>query len=373
MDQKESPIKPRILLAPLDWGLGHATRCIPVIKQLLKKNCTVFLAGDGKVKSLLIREFPQLPFLHLPGYKIQYTKEKLLMPFHIMGQIPKILSAIKWENEWLEKIVEEHQIDAVISDNRYGLYHDRIPSVFITHQLFIKSGFGKLADEILQIENYRYINRFFECWVPDAEGENNLSGELSHPEKMPETHVRYLAPLSRFEKKEESTQEKNVLIILSGPEPQRTILEEQLVQQLKDHPQQVVLIRGLPENDKTLDIGSHVTVHNHLPAAELEKMICEASFIVSRCGYSTIMDLAALQKKSILIPTPGQTEQEYLALHLMKQNFALCITQDKFRLKNALELAASFNYHLALPGDKEQLNKTIDSFLAIVSSNKSMP
>lgn len=363
MQQTGPSAKPRILVAPLDWGLGHATRCIPIIRALLKRDCIVILAGDGNVKTLLHPEFPQLLFLHLPGYNIQYSKDKWIMPFSVIGQIPKIISAIETEKKWLEETVEEYRLDAVISDNRYGLYHNEIPCVFITHQLLIKTGFGNIPDEILQIENYRYINRFAECWVPDAAGDNSLAGDLSHPENLPEVPVHYLGALSRFAFKETPDEKKHLMIILSGPEPQRTILEELLLLQLKEYTQPVVFLRGMPGNDASLEVAPHVIVHNHLSAAELERLICEASFVVSRCGYSTVMDLAALKKKSILIPTPGQTEQEYLAKHLMKQNFALCIAQDKFRLKNAFELATSFNYQFADFIHSEKVESAIDNFL----------
>jgi len=359
----------RIIVAPLDWGLGHATRCIPLIKLLLSQNCRVLLAGQGKVKYLLQKEFPEIDFLELPGYNVRYSKRRWTLPFTIAVQIPKILSAIKTEQRWLQKTVEEHSIDTVISDNRFGLHHAHLPCVFLTHQLCIETGWGKIANAFLQQLNYRYINRFAACWVPDAAGEINLGGQLSHPSILPAIPMKYIGLLSRFAA---SAVEKasHVLILLSGPEPQRTVLENRVLGELKSYSDKVILVRGLPGNADTVNVAENVTVYNHLPAEDLQQKIAEASFVIARCGYSTVMDLAVLKKKSILIPTPGQTEQEYLARHLLKMNFALCIEQKKFSLKNTLELAASFNYRFQNFDNTTALNEIVAAFVRPLQNEK---
>lgn len=342
MNPSKTSLQHTVLIAPLDWGLGHATRCVPIIKMLVQKNCSVVIAAEGKVKALLQQEFPELTFVDLKGYNIRYSKNKWSLPFVMGKQIPKIFSAMQYENKRLQEIVKEHNIDGIISDNRFGFYHHSVPSVFITHQLLIKTSFGKMVNGLLQKINYNYINRFSECWIPDYETENNLAGELSHPCKKPSIPVRYIGPLSRFQKMDGT--EKNVLIILSGPEPQRTLFENILMKQIKKYKQPLVLVRGLPDEKNELKVPENISVYNHLPSEELNQKMAEASFVMSRCGYSTVMDLAMMKKKSILIPTPGQTEQEYLARHLMKKKFALCVDQKKFQLKTALELAGSFHY-----------------------------
>lgn len=360
---------PKVLVAPLDWGLGHATRCIPVIRALLGAGCTVLLAGDGKVKVLLQQEFPQLRFLHLRGYNIQYASTSWGLPLKIVAQIPSLLSAIQKEKQWLQNIVWKEGLDAVVSDNRYGLHHPKIFSVFITHQLLIKAP-SNLAEAFLQWLNYNYINQFDECWIPDAEGEMNLTAELSHPLNKPGIPLRYIGALSRFTEKG-AKREKHLLIILSGPEPQRTLLEKFVVKQLENYTEPVVLVRGLPQAEEIVNLPANVSVYNHLPAIELEEKMWEAIFVISRCGYSTVMDLAALKKKSILIPTPGQTEQQYLAKHLMKNNFALCIQQKKFRLKPALALAQSFPYSFPTPQEKN-LQTAIASLLKKVGRRRKL-
>ena len=172
MNQPGTSLKSNILIAPLDWGLGHATRIIPIIKTLLEQDAGVILAGEGKTRILLEKEFPQLPFIQLEGYNVTYSDNKWSLPFVLASQIPKIISAIQNEQEWLYETVEKYNIGGIISDNRYGLYHHEIPCIFITHQLLIKTGWGSLSDLLLQEQNYGYINRYTECWVPDDKVHN---------------------------------------------------------------------------------------------------------------------------------------------------------------------------------------------------------
>ncbi|HEU4632675.1 MAG TPA: glycosyltransferase [Flavisolibacter sp.] len=372
MSQAKTSSKPKVLVAPLDWGLGHATRCIPIIKALINQGCTVFLAGEGSTKILLQKEFPQLNFLPLKGYRVRYAKHQWMLPFSIVAQIPKILLAIKKENNWLRTVAEKYSIDAVISDNRFGLSHRAIPCVFMTHQLSIKSGFGNPADRWLQQLNYRFINRFSECWVPDSENENNLGGELSHPKSLPAVPVKYMGTLSRFRDPLEENP-KHILILLSGPEPQRTIFEALLLEQLKNYRSPVVFIRGLPGHTEELHLPATIEVYNHLPADQLQQKIADALFVVSRCGYSTVLDMAALEKKTVLVPTPGQTEQEYLARHLMKKNLALCLEQKKFHLTHALELASAFPYQLQNFSTADDVHKIIPDFVAHLRSKETNP
>lgn len=363
MNQPSSSPKPTVLVAPLDWGLGHTTRCIPVIQTLLRQQCCVLLAASGKGKALLEQEFPQLTCLELKGYDVHYSRSKLALPLVMASQIPKIIAAIRYEHDWLKSIEKQYRINAVISDNRYGLYHHDLPSVFITHQLLIKTPFGTQADRYLQKLNYKYINQFTECWVPDEAQENNLAGALSHPLLEPAVPVKYIGPLSRFETGAKPQGEGPVLILLSGPEPQRTMLEKIFLLQLNNFKNKVVLVRGLPGSPEKLAVPSHVTVYNHLPAAAMQEQIAGASYVIARCGYSTVMDLAVLQKKSILIPTPGQTEQVYIAKHLMERRLALCIAQDKFRLQPALALADSFAYQPFHTEGQSHLGSAIKSLL----------
>lgn len=317
---------PSVVVAPLDWGLGHATRCIPLIKSLLDAGCSVTVACNETARSLFSQEFPNLQFLPLRGYNIRYASSKRLFAFKILQQIPKILFSIWYEHRWLQKAVKQYHFDVVISDNRYGFYCKNKPSFFITHQLFIQTSFVWLSKR-LQKMNYRFINRFRECWVPDFSGESNVAGILSHPKELPSVPVHYLGLLSRFTGKKVAKTNFKWLFMVSGPEPQRTLFETlccKAIEQLND---EVLLIRGLPQSDEPLYVAKHCTVSNHLPTNRLQQAFEQSEYIVSRAGYTTIMEIVSMQKKSLLIPTPGQTEQEYLAKHLLKQHWCYTCEQ----------------------------------------------
>ncbi len=346
-----------ILVAPLDWGLGHSVRCIPIIRHLQLLGCKVIIAAEGAQEKLLKQEFPFLEFVHLPGYRIQYSGRKQFFALKILLQLPKIYRAIKNEKKWLNNFITQRSVDAVISDNRYGLFHAEVKCVFITHQLTVKAPFT-FAEKLIQKLNYKFISKFSACWIPDEEGNLNLAGKLSHPKKLPLIPVSYLGSLSRFDKKEVSIK-YDLLIVLSGPEPQRTVLENKVLTELTDFKGKTLLVRGLPGNAEDLPSFKQLTIKNHLSATEMETAFNESEFIISRTGYTTVMDICKLQKKAILIPTPGQTEQEYLAKHLYKQGWCLTVSQQEFSLNEALSKAHAFPF--AIPAfDMNQYKKIIE-------------
>ncbi|WP_276503939.1 glycosyltransferase [Terrimonas pollutisoli] len=355
--------KPRILVAPLDWGLGHATRCIPLIYEMLRQNADVWLAAEGAQESLLKQEFPSLPFLKLRGYRIKYGRTAAGLIRAVFFQLPKLQRAIKTENEWLREVVDQYQVDAVISDNRFGLYHSRVPSAFITHQLAIKTPFGPWIDRLIQKRNSSFINRFNECWVPDLEGTYGLAGELSHPALFPKAPVYYLGPLSRLKKNNISQLKKHLFISLSGPEPQRTLLENKIVDALGHYHGTATIVRGLPGEASLIPSTNDIRFFNHLPTDDFNKEMEKAEFMISRSGYSTIMDIAKLGKKAIVIPTPGQTEQEYLAEYLMTKKFAFSVKQHHFQLEKMLQQADAFDYKIPLNTEETKLSSVVSSFL----------
>jgi hypothetical protein len=359
---KKTMGKPRILVAPLDWGLGHATRCIPIIRELIGLDCDVWLAGEGAQEKLLKTEFPGLPFLELPGYRIKYSKTKQGLVWKILRQGPKMRRAIGGENRWLKKMVKKFLFDAVISDNRFGLHHPEIPCIFITHQLRIKSSAGKWTEKLLQKRNYRFINKFKAVWIPDNPGEPNWAGELSHPQVKPQIPVHYIGLLSRFEKKTATEKKNYLLILLSGPEPQRTILEEKIINGIWNYNGAATIVRGLPGELTMIPSTGKIHFYNHLPSQVLNNEMLEADYIISRPGYSTIMDIALLNKKSILIPTPGQTEQEYLGNYLAERKQAICVSQDKFTVQESLATAQATEYNLPDLDPSDSFKKTIEGF-----------
>jgi uncharacterized protein (TIGR00661 family) len=355
--------KPRILVAPLDWGLGHATRCIPIIKALVSLECDVWLAGNGPQKKLLQLEFPALPFLEIEGYKVRYAKSITGMIFMIAGQTRKIFNAIHKEHAWLENAVKDHQFDAVISDNRYGLYNDSIACIFITHQLKIKTPFWKWSERILQQRNYKYVNRFTECWVPDTQGKNNLAGDLSHPKELPVIPVKYLGLLSRFVEKNINPVKDHLVVIISGPEPQRSLFENKIVKDIGNYPGTAAIIRGLPESQSIIPSTGMLRFYNHLGSDQLNDEIAKADLIICRSGYSTVMDIARLNKRAIMIPTPGQTEQEYLAAFLSERKLVCAVTQKNFSLANAIRNSLAFPYQSFPSSNEELLNTVIADFV----------
>jgi UDP:flavonoid glycosyltransferase YjiC (YdhE family) len=328
----------KVLVAPLDWGLGHATRCIPVIRALEAAGCMVWLAADGRQRHLLESEFPHLQVLLLPGYNISYAgRFNFLL---LASQVPGILHSIRSENLWLKEMQAKHGFELIISDNRYGLYHPEVVSVLITHQLqlHLAAPWGIFAGAARQMI-YRLINRFSLCWVPDAtDATASLSGKLGHPASMPGVPVRYTGWLTRFGKgtKLPAQPTPYILVVLSGPEPQRTLLEKILINQLSDVPVPTILVRGLPGESAKPVVPSHFEVHNHLPANELEALMQHCKVLIARPGYSTVMDAFALGVRCIFVPTPGQTEQEYLGERLKKSGQAVVYNQDSLKLEKAL-------------------------------------
>jgi len=359
----------RILVAPLDWGLGHATRCIPIIRELVAQGCEVWLAGEGEQETLLRGEFPQLPFLPLQGYRIRYSVKGF--QWKIISQMPRIVSNIYQEHKWLKRMVYTYHFDAVLSDNRFGLCHAEIPSIFITHQLSIKTNLGKWIEWTLQRWNYRYIERFTECWVPDTAAEGNLAGELSHPMINPKIPVRYVGWLSRLQQRASTflgsatnNSLAHLLFILSGPEPQRSILEDKIINDVSHYPGTATIVRGKPSLLTTIPSTTMIKFYNHLGAKELDEEMDKADLVISRSGYSTIMDVVQRQKKAILIPTPGQPEQEYLGALLNQKQIALRIKQKNFSLPVILDKAKEFDYRLPALDSVDHLQVTMNNFLS---------
>ena len=365
-DQQDSVFlkKNNILVVPLDWGLGHATRCIPIIQSLLENGCRVIIAGENATQRLLEHEFPQCTFLPLKGYRIRYSRNKYWLPIKMALQLPRILLRSYQEQRWLKKVVHQYSINAVIADNRFGLFHSTIPTVYITHQLLIKTG-NRFSEKILQHIHSWIIRKYTHCWVPDFEGKENIAGELSHPAHCP-SNVQYIGCLSRLSPMNNPVKKFDLMLLLSGPEPQRSIFEKLLLGQLKHYSGKVLLVRGLPENigkeGNATDESAKLTIQDYLGAAQLNEAIQQAEMVICRSGYTTIMDLIKIGQKAILVPTPGQTEQEYLAHHLMEQQFFYVATQQHFVLADALKLAADFNVEMPRV-DMDQYKKRVNQFV----------
>ena len=339
--------KRNILVAPLNWGLGHATRCIPIINNLIDEGFNVILASDGSALALLKKEFPALQALELPSYHIEYAKKASNFKWKIIKNSPKTIKAIVTEKKILKKWIADYDLNGVISDNRLGMHSKKIPSVFITHQLTVLSGKTTwISSKIHQT----VIKKFEECWVPDTKTTPNLSGKLGH---LPKTKLRlkYIGVLSRFQKLDIPIIYK-IMVLLSGPEPQRSMLEEKLKEELENYPEKVVFIKGKVEAEQKSWQDKNITFYNFMQTQQLEKTFNESEFVVCRSGYTTILDLAKIQKKAFFIPTPGQFEQEYLAKKLKKQGLIPMAKQDNFKLENLEEVGL----YAGLPNIETEIN-----------------
>lgn len=318
--------KKNILITPLNWGLGHATRCIPIIKALEELNFNPIIASDGISLTLLQKEFPHLIALELPAYDVIYSESRLSFKWKLAIQMPKIIKAVRKEKIVVQKLIKDYQIDGIISDNRLGVYSKDIPSVFITHQLNVLSGTTSWLTTKLHL---RFISKFNQCWVPDFKNFPNLSGNIGHLKKVLKNCI-YIGPLSRFERKTLPIR-YDLMVILSGPEPQRTFLEEKLSVELKKYNGEVLFIKGQIESLQKNHKEANITFYNYMNTLELEIAFNESNAVLCRSGYTTIMDLAKLNKKAFFIPTPGQYEQEYLAKKHKKEGVTPSSKQEKFK------------------------------------------
>lgn len=318
----------RILVAPINWGLGHATRCIPLINKLEEKGFTPIIASDGAALDLLKKEFPHLQAFELPAYNITYTSRGSLLKWKLLLDSPHILKNIKKEKKATRILVEKLNLHGIISDSRFGVRYKHLPTIFITHQLNVLSGNTTFLSSRL---HHRYIRKYDQCWIPDAPGKPNLSGFLGHSRNTDEA-VKYMGIISRFEK-EDLPQKYDYMVLLSGPEPQRSLLEEILFNKLKGSTQKILFVRGVVKEDQPNLAASNMKVKNYLFGKELEQALNSSRVVIARSGYTTLMDLAKLGKKAFFIPTPGQFEQEYLAERMRKLGFAPSCKQENFDLE----------------------------------------
>ncbi len=322
-----------ILFCPLDWGLGHASRSVYYIRKLLEKGDRVIIAADNAPLSFLRKEFPDLDWVRFPSYyRIRYSPI-VPMPILALFLFLKIIIGSAREHIFLKKLLKRHKPDIVISDNRFGLWNKNYFTVYITHQVCIRMpGWAKFLEKPVYKLHKRIIQKYDRCWIPDNQGPDNLSGELSGKFPIPSNASftgiasRFLLPENRSSK---ISNPYDIVVILSGPEPQRTILENKLLLILHDSDKKVSFLRGKPEETGTKPDKDNIKMANHLSSGEISVLLSQAGNLICRPGYSMLMDLAALNKKALLIPTPGQTEQEYLACYMVKCGRHISLSQNK--------------------------------------------
>ncbi len=341
---------PVVLVAALDWGLGHATRLIPVIKLLQQRDVKIILGSAGRAAQLWKDEFAELEHIELPAYNPSYPADGNMV-WHMALQSQRLLGVIKKEGQLLPELIKSMGITHVISDSRFGLTHPSVPTAFITHQVYIRMpGVMRAFEPLVNYLNHSYINKFTRCWIPDWPSVPNLSGDLGHGTAITKKRYRYIGPLSRMTADTKAIEpEYDVLAICSGPEPQRTIFEQKLREQLPGIAGKKLLILGKPEEGKTIRLEDHIEVVGHLDTDQMNYVMQRAKTIVCRSGYSTLMDLNALGLKAILVPTPGQTEQIYLGKRMAKLARHITQFQDEINLEAGIAksniLLSQFSEH----------------------------
>jgi hypothetical protein len=322
----------RILVAPLDWGLGHATRCIPIISRLIDLGAVPVIGADRGPLALLRREFPGLEYAVLPGPVIRYGGGRQQL-WSMALQFPSMVRSVSRERAQLRALRGRMRLHAVISDQRFGLRDPAIPSVVLTHQVF---PFTPAAQGFLRRINRGHLSAFTHCWVVDHQEGPGLAGELSHGSNMPR-NARYIGTLSRMRPDAPPPPViYDVVAVISGPEPQRTLLEQRLLEQLQHIKGHHLLVRGMPGSTEERRMGN-VHAVAHMGGDELNAHLVHAGRIITRSGYTTLMDLEAIGRQALLIPTPGQPEQEYLGRLHAPLGVHVVRPQEQLRLTEALD------------------------------------
>lgn len=298
----------KVIVAPLNWGLGHACRSIPIIQELIIQDIEVVLASDGEALGILQETFPNLQYEVLEGYDVQYKSSSLWAI--VFSNAWRVFRAIMKEGRQAKMLLKKHRPDVIISDSRFGFHSRECHNVIISHQLNMQAG-SALLGWLMNTANYFLLKKFDQIWVPDFE-DRRLSGDLSKEGEF--KNVSYIGPQSNLKKKE---LDKNfdLAIILSGPEPAREHLEKTLIKKFGASDQDIILVRGTNEITNN-NIPERWKVHNRVGRKMIEEIIQSSHQVISRSGYTSIMDYYHLGVQATLIPTPGQSEQEYLAEYL---------------------------------------------------------
>lgn len=348
----------RILVAALDWGLGHATRCVPAIREVQRQGGVPLIGSAGRALAYLSAEFPDLEAVKLPEYGVRYPGSNMYR--NMAGQAPKLMRAVWQEHRQLQQAIRSGLADAVISDNRFGCFSRLAPCVFITHQLNLPVGPPPLRWLGNRI-NRHFIRQYDECWIPGLPGADSLAGALSlPPEGLP---CRYIGLLSRLAP-QQGDRQYDILALLSGPEPQRSRLEQLLIRQLADMPHRALLAQGKTEQTRRSRPAANISAVSYLSAGNLQAAMAGAGLVICRSGYSTIMDLAAMGKKALLIPTPGQAEQEYLARRMQQLGYCPYQNQDELDIEKGLRDAEAYPGFPLFPMDGARLAEAVGRLLA---------
>ena len=326
--------------------MGHAARMIPLASKLRELNNNVIIASGEEHLSLFRNELPGLTYINFTGFKPRYSR---FFPQYLslLFKIPALLYHIIMEHHKLRRIIAEYAVDIIISDNRFGLWNRKVITVYVTHMPLIPlPKYLKFIEPLGVYLHRQIIKKYSLCFIPDLPGNLNLSGRLSHGLKLPD-NVRYIGILSRFIDPEQPNDENPVkfhhnTVILSGPEPQREILKQKLVILLKDKEPITVMFEGKPGNRGEIARNENIIFYSHLPAYRMKGIITSSDSIITRAGYTTLMELVSLNCTALIIPTPGQTEQEYLAEYLSEKGWFYTFSQDEIKAGMSIRKEKAF-------------------------------
>jgi UDP:flavonoid glycosyltransferase YjiC (YdhE family) len=356
-----------VLFCPLDWGLGHASRDIPLMRSLIKQGYKVVLASSTPLKALLEQSIPELIFEKFEGPLITYSKNRFLI-LKLLTKLPEWLLWFKREKNIISRLVDKHKPYCIISDNRYGARHPKVKSIIITHQLSPKlpSTF-KWAESLVNKIVVRLVCKFDECWIPDFPQGQSLAGDLVHKYLLPK-NARLIGPISRFMDETPDlcmAESYRQMALLSGPEPQKSMLKKMISRKFGETSEKSLIVSGNPESNLNEGVNPfpNITTLPHLDQGRLRTLILETPMLICRSGYSTIMDLYFLNKSAVIIPTPGQTEQEYLAQYHSNKHLAL--SQHDFSKLSMSELSSALDAFRHQKNTIHQKHETFSPLLHI--------
>lgn len=348
-----------VFVSPLNWGLGHASRDVPIIRELLRHGHEVTVGASGNALVFLKKEFPECRFIQFEDYPIPHNNGRIFLPTYT-AYIPTLIDAYLSERKKAERIFSQNTFDLIISDSRSGVFSGQVPSIQITHQLQQSLPLIAWPLELLGV----YIqadafSKFARIVVPDnSPGRGALAGKLSRT-LIPALRDRiYYSGIMASVRKEPVKKDIDYLIVISGMEPQRTALEKILMRQIPLLPGRKVILLGKPAADKIRTLEDGTVIYSFISSEEKSRLMSRACFIICRSGYTTMMDIAEAGLKSgLFIPTPGQWEQEYLSRYYEDEGWFFSRSQHGLRLVRDIPGAAGFSGFPAMTTTEENVRR----------------
>ncbi len=368
MNESDIKIK-KVFIAPLNWGLGHATRLLPLIRMFLERDYTVYIGAVGRSKELLLKEVPDCIFIDFPEYPIKYSKSRFFVTRFMLITFPQMLLTMVKEKRVLKKLQAQYQFSIIISDNRFGMALKNEACFLISHQLRYKLPWpiGRM-EWLPEYFNYVIFKNYHRILVPDRQGAGSLSGELSHNLRyIPKKKLNYTGIITDLSlQKKGPSKPLDYFVIISGPEPQRTIFEQIIFEQIANLEGRIIGALGTPEKDYKIRIGGAI-FYSYLSREEIVACMSASKFIIARPGYTTMMEMVELGKKGLFVPTPGQIEQEYLARYFMDNGWCYSARQIGISLSDAVAQAKTYD---GFPNDFSPTRKNINNLFRYLESEQ---